>query len=353
MLSPAPSALLLKTRIVAAIRGAIVADAATMGLHWIYDPSELLQRVVGEDRTPEFVTPPQPNFYSSDDFRGHYQAGMSSPYGELLVHTAQHVASVGPMHLSGYTASKALYAWAKSFGGRPDSALQQFMETYETKKDTITNDNYTSCGADDHQAMIYAKVVPVTCLYAGQTELVDKLEQVIRAHQNNDEAVAFGVASARLLEAVLLGAPLDQALATCYENNQNDADIKKAYEWARAAAATGDSLEQLLLKLSHDMMKDTPDSPFYNFAARSCSLPQAFMGPLALFYKPNLTYKTAVRENILAAGDNCSRSMLVGAVYGALEGQVPEDWFGKCFHIVQDASTASAKQISTLRTGIE
>lgn len=350
----AAAGLLLKNRIVAAIRGAIVADAATMGLHWIYDPSELQTRITSSGRTlsePEFLTPPQPNFYSAQEFRGHYQAGMSSPYGELLTHTLQHVASVGPTHLSGQTTSKALYTWAKSFGGRPDGALKKFIETYDQHKDAT---DYVCCGADDdQQAMIYAKVVPVTCLFAGQPELPQKLEDVIRAHQNSDNAVRFGLAASRLLEAVLLGAPLDQALATCYENSQ-DASIQEAYDWAKAAAASGDSLEQSLLKLSHEMLKDQPDSPMYNFTARSCNTPQAFMGPLALFFRPEMTFASAVRENILAAGDNCSRSIFIGSIYGALEGrEATEEWFGKCFHIVQDACVASAKQISTLRTGIE
>jgi len=349
-------ALSLKNRIQTAIRGAVVADAATMGLHWIYEPAVLLKRAEKKVEAPEFATPPQPNYYSSTEYPQHYKAGMSSPYGELLIHTSQHVASVGPDHLSGATTSKALHKWATFFGGRPDAALTKFMESYKENNMTDkSEDEYICCGADDNQAMVYAKVVPVTCLFAGRPELSDKLEQVIRAHQNNDMAVEFGLASAGLLEAVLLGAPtLGEALAMCYEHETKHGTkpVQQAYDRARAAAATGDSLEQTLLKLSHEMMQNEPDSPMYDYVGRSCSLPQAFVGPLALFYKPDMSYVKAVRENILAAGDNCSRSIFIGAVYGALEGEVPSEWIRQCFHVVDDATRASARQISILRTGI-
>eukprot|EP00977_Amphora_coffeiformis_P002805 scaffold528_cov165-Amphora_coffeaeformis.AAC.17 len=331
----------LRNRIMSAVRGAIVADASTMGLHWIYDPFELKERMA-DATPPEFLTPPRPNFYNCNDFPRHYKAGMSSPYGELLIHTCQHVASVGT-NLSGATTSKALYTWATSFGGRPDAALTKFVENIKAKKD------WTECGADDDQAMIYAKVVPVTCLYIGKEEREAKLAEIIRVHQNNDRAVAFGLAASRLLETVLLGSSLEDALGTCYEREPNE-EVKQAYDRARQAAATGDTLEQTLLKVSHEILRDDPQNPFYDKIGRACSLPQAFIGPMALFYKPDMDYVTAVRENILAAGDNCSRAIFIGAIYGALGGDPPKEWVNKCHHMVEDACVSMAKQIATLAT---
>ena len=44
---------LTKNRIVSAIRGAFVADAASMGTHWIYNPTEMAEAVPSLE-APEF-----------------------------------------------------------------------------------------------------------------------------------------------------------------------------------------------------------------------------------------------------------------------------------------------------------
>lgn len=43
------------------------------------------------------------------------------------------------------------------------------------------------------------------------------------------------------------------------------------------------------------------------------------------------SYVEAVRKNMMAAGDNCSRSMYVGALMGAQEGTagIPQEWRAK------------------------
>jgi ADP-ribosylglycohydrolase len=177
------------------------------------------------------------------------------------------------------------------------------------------------------------KIVPVTCLYAGKPELQEKVTEAIKVHQNNAKAIAFGITASRILEAVLLGAPLGQALDTCLENIDIDhAEQREAVVAAfgrgkaEAGAMTHATLNDLLLQLSHEAMKDSPDSPFYNFAARSCALPGSFTGPIYQLYKasadttttlPADAYLAAIRENILAAGDTCSRSVFVGAVLAA------------------------------------
>jgi hypothetical protein len=53
----------------AAIRGAFVADAASMGTHWIYDPDEMAKEVSSQD-APEFKDPPTPRYYSADEYPG-------------------------------------------------------------------------------------------------------------------------------------------------------------------------------------------------------------------------------------------------------------------------------------------
>jgi hypothetical protein len=131
-----------KTRLAAAIEGAFVADAASMGLHWIYDPKELLQSV--KDRSaPEFQNPPTPRYYSSKEFPGHYMAGMLSPYGEQLWFATDYCATRSSV--DGQEMSAGFREWAESFGGRPDGATKEFLANVKSGK------SWNECGANDNQ----------------------------------------------------------------------------------------------------------------------------------------------------------------------------------------------------------
>lgn len=188
------------------------------------------------------------------------------------------------------------------------------------------------------------KIIPVTCLYAGRGSLLlNKVQEVIRAHQNNDAAVAFGVAAARVLEAALLlpstASSFVNALDACYDKLSDDIDmvlgpgkshIKErvlvAYRRGKTEALAGTyrTLDELLLQLSHENKKDTPESPFYDLDARDCELPGVFIAPIYLFYKyttqssDETVLLTGIRENILASGDTCGRAGFIGAVLSAL-----------------------------------
>lgn len=209
------------------------------------------------------------------------------------------------------------------------------------------------------------KIVPVTCMFAGKPNLVEKVTDAIRAHQNNDMAVAFGIASARILEAVLLGGnDLGEVLRTCEKNLAQDDFAEKeavldALERGRAMVDDHDDLDSLLLTWSHEVMKDKPDSPMYDVYGRSCALPGSFLGPVYLFHKAAANkygtdkqswYEMALRENILAAGDTCSRAVFVGAVFAAIAESVPENWsarmHGATYAKVDVAAMAIAEKAS-------
>ena len=141
------------------IRGSFIADAASMGTHWIYNPKEVLEKIRSQEE-PEFLNPPSPSFYSSTEFPNHYLHGMLSPYGEQLLFVTQYTAqqtsssSSGAEtgELTGIEMSTAMYEWATSFGGRPDHATLTLIENIKAKK------IYPDCGADDDQGTYYVSV---------------------------------------------------------------------------------------------------------------------------------------------------------------------------------------------------
>jgi len=52
----------------------------------------------------------------------------------------------------------------------------------------------------DEQIDCAVRIVPVTALFAGRPELLDRAEEVIRQTQNNDLCVAIGLAAARFVK---------------------------------------------------------------------------------------------------------------------------------------------------------
>ena len=114
-----------EARVAAAIKGALLADAASMGTHNMTDPEEILKAVASKE-APEFKDPPSPVGYSSADYPGHYESGMSSPWGEQLLFAIEYVGkqklvAAGPMSVS-------LMKWAEGFGGYHDAELDEFLK---------------------------------------------------------------------------------------------------------------------------------------------------------------------------------------------------------------------------------
>ena len=57
-------------------------------------------------------------------------------------------------------------------------------------------------------AICFTKVVPVTCLYAGELDMLERVQEAIMVHQTNKTAIAFGMAFAQLLETIIMGGSL-------------------------------------------------------------------------------------------------------------------------------------------------
>ena len=121
--------------------------------------------------SPEFKSPPTPQFYSSNEFPGHYdRAGTLSPYGEQMLFVTDHVAKTGK-NLTGETMSQAMLEWALSFGGRPDSALKTFIDNMQKENNS---GKWPNCGADDDQGVLFVTVVNL-CAERKARDILDGL----------------------------------------------------------------------------------------------------------------------------------------------------------------------------------
>lgn len=306
----------IKERALAAIMAAFVADAAAMPLHWIYDTSQIA-RMVGNN-PPEFYNPPSCPFYN-------YKPTWSSPYGQQ---TVSHVAVGAANRSFPPTAIEASYY---SRWGPGSIAVQEKWYKDASTKEFLENEargqHWPQCGGNDNQDDALAHMIPVVAMYAGNTTaMLAAADTVIRVTQNTDDAAAFGLAGARILEKVLIynitGLEAVQATIVDLLNPQRSNPYPED-------AALSQGLSAALAALS------TSNLDYCLQIGQSCDYPFSLWTGAHLVAQQNGTaaaYVDAIRQTIMAGGENAARGMFVGAIEAALAGSItaiPAEWVAK------------------------
>lgn len=276
----------------AAMMGAAVADAATMGFHWLYDQARIAE-IAGD--APEFRAPNKADFGD----KGYFAHGGKTP-GEPSHYGAQMMAMATAMSgQDGYAADAYAAAFRDWFdyGGRwvgyidrPTRATLLAMAAAAANEMPTT-----TCGADDAQLPSISKLPVLVARHHDDPGLPDMVESAVRLTNNRDDAVAWGQATARMLVAAIQGASPTDAIAA-----------------GRAGAA-----EQIVKQIgaAHEMKASTT-AEVATAHALHCQLEVAFPVLCHAVLTAD-SFEGAVQANILAGGDNCGRSIPIGAVLGA------------------------------------
>jgi len=291
-----------KDRAIGAIVGSIVADAASMPVHWIYDVGKLQTLLGDKVATPEFFDPPSCPFYQ-------YELGRGTPYGEGVLHYLEFVAKHDGKFDPVKYAQEAFNYYDTQYTGRKNHSINDFIKNIKEGK------QWPNCGADDSQADGLTKIGVITAAYYGNAELLTKVNEATRITQNNDKAAAMALAGARILEGVILGKkPSEAVKETAHKLKQENPED--------ALAKHIDNL--VATKLS------TPHTQVVAEIGASCAYPNSFVNGCHLLLQ-DIDFVSAVRQTLLAGGDNASRAAFIGAVLGAKCGiqGIPREWLQK------------------------
>lgn len=190
----------VRRRMIGAVVGAMVGDAASMPLHWVYDTKQL-REIVGDADVAFFPTPSCP-FYA-------YDFGRNTAYGDqahTLLKSIVECEGFSPAHY----ASTNL-AW---FGSREYAASAGYLDgsTKGFLRNMRTGRVWPNCGTDDSQVNCLVRLPAVVAAFAGSPSMLPAVVDAIRVTQNTDAAVAWGCAAARVLEAMILGASAPAAV---------------------------------------------------------------------------------------------------------------------------------------------
>jgi ADP-ribosylglycohydrolase len=366
----------VRKRASAAVLGAVTADCASLGAHWVYDQAKIAEVVAAAGGAPEFV-PCQTAYHAARqpgdttmlgetalvtlrsladkkawnraDFGAKF-LGTFGPGGSyvgyadgvvkgtvmniLSMQVQQRAVLTPPAGVAGpavgYPSLMKVKVTAETSGDMAPEAVAAAAEAVVREADPAVSADAVAwirdaalrlaslaaqpVGADDNQSPGLAKLPAIVARYAGHKELTHIVNESVRATQNNDDAVAWLVPVARIIEAVILGASPSDAVKT---NLVHFEQPYRSVVEAALHAAAGEADYLAVLK---------------RFGT-SCGLVNTVPGALYLAVRHGAEglpgYVAAVRENILAGGDSAGRAMLLGALLGAAAGGVPDEWLAR------------------------
>ena len=363
------------TRKASALSGGWVADAASLGLHWLYDSNRILE-VGGQE--PEFLTPSADYFGKGFGFFAHggKQAGDVSHYGAATkVLTDSLLACQGKLSVRDYQRRFLAY-----FGPGGDWRGYIDNPTRITLQNLIANEQKAiEAGAasiqtpltDKQKRILVQKVLPYTRRLSGK-QLAAPVREAISLTYQEPEIHDAGVVLAETIDQHLLpesGADDTQLpavsklppLVACYAGQddlmtQVEAAVRvtnhndDAVAWARCTARLleklflGDSLSDAI----DEATVEAPDRRNLDSAisgtpldavkagdtfGRTCYLHEAMPVIFHIISQAG-SFTEAVRANIRCGGDSCGRAWIVGPVMAAIHGVgtsqgVPLSWLAR------------------------
>lgn len=276
--------------------GALISDAACLGLHWIYDVTIIADIVERQNGKVAFTPVDPANFEKVKTFaHSARHNGMLTQIGEVLRLTIQ------SMNDQGGTFDVAAYqeAFANHFGaGGP---FHGFMD--KPTKGALANiaAGQSPTGIDDDQTPALTRLPAIAVGYDGQSNLDEMIKVAMEVTNVNDTANAYTAVFADVLARVMKGEALLDAL---------DA----------AAASADESIKADLVDALATQEKDTVVFAGLNgLMGRACYLSSA--GPVMFhILKHCPTYQSAIETNILAGGDSAGRAILIGAIMACVHG---------------------------------
>lgn len=304
--------------------GALIADAACLGLHWIYDVTIIADIVKRQNGKVAFTPVDAKNFEKVKTFaHSARHNGMFTQIGEVLLLTIQSMnAKGGAFDVSAYKA-----AFSEHFGaggpyhGFMDKPTKGALANIEAGQDPS--------GIDDNQTPALTRLPAVIVGHHGQPNLEDVIKAAMQVTNVNDTAAAYTAVFADVMTRVMDDEPLPDAL--------------------EAAASSADEAikADLLDALASPEQDPVVFAGLNGLMGRACYLPAA--GPVMFhILKHCTTYRSAIETNILAGGDSAGRSILIGAIMARIHGVATDTGIPLSWVLELENSTEVWKQCETL-----
>lgn len=364
-----------KPAIIAALAGGWVADAASLGLHWLYDSKRIME--VG-GQSPEFLKPDADYFQGGFGYFAHdgKQAGDVSHYGAATgVITDSLLAKEGKLDIRDYQQRfRLFFGPGGRWQGYIDNPTRITLDNLAAIEKTAIEQALATTPAtltDKQKRILVQKVLPYTRHVSGKelappvrkaigltysdtaiqdagVHLAETIDRHLRPESGADDMQLPAVSKLPPLVACYYGSEklMDVTEAAVRATNHND----DAVAWAKCATRLLESLfrGETLPDALDTATPEAPDSERLNKArsgsvldalgagdtfGRTCYLHEAMPVIFHIISHAD-SYTEAVRANIQCGGDSCGRAWVIGPAMAALHGVggklgIPLSWLAR------------------------
>lgn len=299
-----PESISTADRLRGMIWGQLVADAAALGAHWIYDPAKMAERF--PNGVEPFATPAE----------GHYHEGKHSGaftlYGDAGMLVLETVAEEGHFDHVAFGERFMSTMTPGHYRGYIDHATTQTWDHYQAWKSSGRREPFDyQQGADDNQMASATSVAAVVAAHYNDSDFLSTIETFVKVRQDHPEAIVFVQFQALVLKELLHGASFESAVEAAIT------DLPESPEKALVIERFADAAK----------LSGTPSEATAALGA-SCPLPDSIPASAYTLEAVSETYENAILATLQAGGENAGRACVVGAWYGAAHGidAIPSAW---------------------------
>ncbi len=280
-----------ENRIKAAVMGAFVADALSLGVHWVYNTG-VIDKKLGR---VEHYHDPMTTYHKGK------QAGDFTHYGDQMLVLLESVSG------DGFDGPRFAEMW-RTFFADYDGYFDKATQTTLANMDAGNRLTDSASNSDD-LAGASRMAALVSVYHEDLDQLVDAARAQTRITHNDERVMASAEFFAHCVFAVLAGEPPQAAIETTLRDHFRDSSV------ASLVAMGLESRE-----------RDTRET-IAEFG-QMCSVEAGLPGAVHLITRHADDFKTAMVENVMAGGDSSARGMIAGMVLGAAHGlaAIPEAW---------------------------
>lgn len=267
--------------------GSILADAFSLGGHWIYDTDRLKQSFGEYDRLHD----PLP-----DSFHPNRKKGEHTHYGDQTLLLLEFLAEN-----ESFKVDEFKKYWMEK------------MEHYDGYVDHATKDSIAAIKSDKEWGSVStdlsgaSRIAPIIyCSKSSEQGIKDAVDQTKVTH-NSEKVVASAEFFARTAYKVLDGKKPAIAIEEVSKEMKNSWIDKK-------------------LEAAKEYLEMSPEEAIGELG-QACSVSGAFPATIYLILKYEEDYRQAMTANVMAGGDSAARGLLAGMIIGAYkEETIPKEW---------------------------
>jgi ADP-ribosylglycohydrolase len=276
-----------KEKIVEMIKTSLVADAYSLGAHWVYDEQQLKSLAIDWDE----LNMPQALWHKGKS------AGDFTHIGDqafFLYEFLQDKDTFSPLNYLGFWKDKM-----SNYKGYVDGATRETLENISHGK---------MSGSNSHDFSVIGRIIPLLLVSKGEDQFIQNVLSFVKLSHNNEKVLEVATFFAKVLLHVK--------------------DYKNTEEAMQEISKEFSDYVKISVKEGIDSKNEDTFSAIREFGP-ACDTDECFRGTVHLLAKYPNDLKELLVQNAKAGGDSSSRSMIAAAIVVAKNDGVnlPKSWY--------------------------